>query len=225
MRAWRGFRHARSCGPPRAARDGRDDVVAVAIHLDDASLDVGAQVCSKILNATKINEGSRQEATQADVEDQAALDDFDNLAVDVLAGLELLLDADPSTLVLSTLLGEDQTTVLVLLLENQSLDVSPRATISAGLASLRMESSRTGNNALGLESDVNEYLVMLDLYDSAVDRSPSSKSVRVRPSVDHLVHLFVRRCGLGKSMTDVFLISISSVNCDFLGGAGHSALG
>ncbi len=82
----------------------------------------GAHVSGEILHATEVDEGSGQEATQADVEDQAALDDFDNLARDVLAGLELLLDAVPSTLVLGTLLGEDQTAVLVFLLENQSLD-------------------------------------------------------------------------------------------------------
>ena len=81
------------------------------------------RVCSKILNTTKINERSRQEATETDVEDQAALDDFDNLAGNNFASLELFLNLNPSTLVLSTLLGEDETTVLVLLLENQGLEL------------------------------------------------------------------------------------------------------
>ena len=42
---------------------------------------------------------------------------------DVLAGVELLFDLGPRALVLSTLLGQDQTAVLVLLLENQGLDL------------------------------------------------------------------------------------------------------
>ena len=94
---------------------GEDDVVAVAVHLDDAGLDAGAHVGGEVLDTTEVDEGGGQEATQADVEDQAALDNLDNLALDVLAGVELLLDAVPSTLVLGTLLGQDQTTVLVLI--------------------------------------------------------------------------------------------------------------
>ena len=61
---------------------GQHDVVAVAIHLDDAGFDLGAQVRVEILHAAKVDQGSRQEAAQADVEDEAALDDFDNLAGD-----------------------------------------------------------------------------------------------------------------------------------------------
>ena len=102
---------------------GEDDVVAVAVHLDDAGLDAGAHVGVEVLDATEVDEGSGQEATQADVENQAALDDLDDLALDGLAGVELLLDAVPGALVLGTLLGEDETALLVLLLENQSLDL------------------------------------------------------------------------------------------------------
>ncbi len=74
-----------------------------------------------------------------------------------------------AALVLGTLLGENQTAVLVLLLENEGLDVSPRETKSAGLAILADGELADGNDALGLESDVNEHLVMLDLDDSAVN--------------------------------------------------------
>ena len=71
---------------------GQDHVVAVAVHLDDAGLKVLAQIGRKVLDPAKVHEGCRQEAAQADVDDQAALDDLDDFALDDLAGLELLLD-------------------------------------------------------------------------------------------------------------------------------------
>ncbi len=192
---------------------GQNDVVAVAVHLDDASLDGGAHVGGEVLHAAKVNEGGGQEAAQADVEDKTALDDLDNLALDVLAGVELLLDAVlhaakvnegggqeaaqadvedktalddldnlaldvlagvellldavPSTLVLGTLLGEDQTTVLVLLLENEGLDGIADSDDVCRVSVLADGELAHGDNALGLESDVNEHLVALDLHDSA----------------------------------------------------------
>lgn len=130
-----------------------------------------------------------QEATQADVEDQAALDNLDNLALDILAGVELLLDAVPSTLVLGTLLGQDQTTVLVLLLENQSLDGITECNDVCRVSVLADGQLADRDNALGLESDVNEHLVMLDLNDSAVNEIALIK-VGNR-TVDEVVHLLL----------------------------------
>ena len=46
---------------------------------------------------------------------------------------------------------------------------SPRLTISEGSTSLRMESSRTGITPFGLEADVEEHLVLVDLDDRALD--------------------------------------------------------
>ena len=43
------------------------------------------------------------------LQDKTALDHFDDLAGDHFAGLELLLDGNPGTLVLGALLGEDET--------------------------------------------------------------------------------------------------------------------
>ena len=168
---------------------GEDDVVAVAVHLDDAGLNTGAHVGGEVLDATEVDEGSGQEATQADVEDQAALDNLDNLALDVLAGVELLLDAVPSTLVLGTLLGQDQTTVLVLLLENQGLDGITECNDVCRVSVLADGQLADRNNALGLESDVNEHLVMLDLNDSAVNEIALIK-VGNR-TVDEVVHLLL----------------------------------
>ncbi len=156
---------------------GEHDVIAVAIHLDDASLDRGAEVGGEILHAAKVNEGSGQEAAQADVEDKTALDDLDDLALDVLAGVELLLDAIPGTLVLGALLGENQTTVLVLLLEHERLDGVAQRHEAAGLASLRMESSRTGMTPSDLKPMSTRTSSRSIFTTVPLTRSPSSKSV------------------------------------------------
>ena len=60
-------------------------------------------------DTTEVNKGCRQEATEANVKNQAALNNLDNLALNGLTSVELILNCLPSTLVLSTLLGENQT--------------------------------------------------------------------------------------------------------------------
>ena len=66
-----------------AARE--DDVVAVAVHLDDPASRPG-RCRRQVLDAAEVDERRGQEAAQADVEDQAALDDLDDVTLDVLAG-------------------------------------------------------------------------------------------------------------------------------------------
>ncbi|GMA85033.1 hypothetical protein GCM10025868_02830 [Angustibacter aerolatus] len=80
---------------------------------------VGLQVA----HAPHLDERRRQEAAQADVEDQAALDDLDDGAGDDAVVLLDLLDRAPGALVLRALLGQDEPTLLVLLLEDQGLDL------------------------------------------------------------------------------------------------------
>ena len=102
---------------------GEDDVVAVAIHLDDAGLDTGTEIGGEVLDATQIDQGGGQKASQTDVEDKPTLDDLDDLTLDVLAGLVLLLDTLPRALVLGAALRENQAALLVLLRDDLSLDL------------------------------------------------------------------------------------------------------
>ena len=168
---------------------GQDNVVAVAVHLDDAGLDLGVQVHVQVLDATQVDQRRRQEAAQADVQDQAALDNLDNLAGDGLAGLELLLNADPGALVLGTLLGQDQTAILVLLLQDQSLDLVAEIDDLGRIGVLTDGQLADGHNALGLESDVHQHLVVLDLDNRAVDQVALVELGQ--RAVDHLIHLIV----------------------------------
>ena len=141
------------------------------------------------MNATEVDEGGGQEAAQADVEDQAALDDLDDLALDVLAGVELLLDAVPGALVLSALLGEHQTAVLVLLLKDEGLDGIAQRDDVCRVGILADGELADGDDALGLEADVHEDLVVLDLHDGAVDQIPLVE-IGDR-AVDEAVHLLL----------------------------------
>ncbi len=136
-----------------------------------------------------VDEGGGQEAAQADVEDKAALDDLDDLALDVLAGLELGLDGIPGALVLGALLGENQTALLVLLLENQGLDLVAQVDELGRVDVLADGELAARDDALTLEADVQQNLIVLDLDDGA-----GHKIALVEGSngaVDELVHLLV----------------------------------
>src|SRR5699024_3242482 len=80
-----------------------------------------------------------------------------------------LLDGTPSALVLGTLLGQDQATLLVLLGEDQSVN------LVANLDNLIrvdvvLDGQLTGRDyTLGLVADVQQDLVVIDLDDGALD--------------------------------------------------------
>ena len=67
----------------RAARE--DDVVARAVELDDLALDRRAQELVEVRHAADVDERGGQEAAHAEVDDEAALDDLDDRALDRLA--------------------------------------------------------------------------------------------------------------------------------------------
>src|SRR5690606_18093837 len=106
---------------PRTA--GQDHVVAVLVQLDDLRLELLADVRLQVADAAHLDQRRRQEAAQADVQDQAALDDLDDGTGDRLVLLLEVLDGAPGTLVLGALLGQDQAAFLVLLGEDQGVDL------------------------------------------------------------------------------------------------------
>ena len=77
----------------------------------------------EVRDAADVDERRGQEAAHAEVDDQAALDDLDDGALDGLAGLGGRLDAAPCLLEARTLLGHDEPAVLVLLGEDQRIDL------------------------------------------------------------------------------------------------------
>jgi hypothetical protein len=69
---------------------GQHHVVAVAVELDDLGLQGLADVRSQVAHTAQLDQRRRQEAAQADVDDEAALDDLDDRTLDDTVGfLEL----------------------------------------------------------------------------------------------------------------------------------------
>jgi hypothetical protein len=152
---------------PRAAR--QDHVVAVLVELDDLGLDLLADVRLEVADTAHLDERRREEATQADVEDETTLDDLDDGAGDDAVLLLDLLDRAPGALVLRTLLGQDQTAFLVLLLEDQGLDLVADGN-DLGRVDVVLDGQLTrGDDALGLVADVEQDLVPVDLDDATLD--------------------------------------------------------
>src|SRR5690625_53567 len=102
---------------------GKDHVVAVLVQLDDLGLELTAHVGLQVTDTAHLDQGSRQEAAEADVEDETTLDDLDDGAGDDAVLFLDLLDRAPGALVLGALLGQDQAAFLVLLLENEGFDL------------------------------------------------------------------------------------------------------
>src|SRR5262245_63463741 len=63
---------------------GEDDVVARAVQLDHLAAELLAEELVQVLDAPDVDERRGEEAADAEIEDQAALDDLDHLAVDGL---------------------------------------------------------------------------------------------------------------------------------------------
>src|SRR5690606_11514840 len=93
------------------------------VQLEDLRLELLAQVRREVADAAQLDERCREEAAQADVDDEAALDDLDHLTGDHAVLFLDLLDVAPGALVLCTLLGQDEAAFLVLLLEDEGFDL------------------------------------------------------------------------------------------------------
>ena len=153
---------------PGTAR--QDHVVAVLVELDDLGLDLLADVGLEVADAAHLDERGGQEAAEADVEDEATLDDLDDGAGDDAVLFLDLLDRAPGALVLRTLLGQDQAAFLVLLLEDEGLDLVADLDDLAGVDVVLDGQLARGDDALGLVADVEQDLVPVDLDDAHLRR-------------------------------------------------------
>ena len=139
-------------------------VVARAVELDDLGLDRLAQVLVEVRDAADVDQRGGQEAAHPEVDDQAALDDLDDRAVDGLARLGRRLDAPPGALEAGTLLGEDQAAVLVLLGEDEGVDLLAELDLLVRVDRLADRELVGGDDPLALVTDVDEDLVLVDAH-------------------------------------------------------------
>src|SRR5262249_49031245 len=114
-----------------AARE--HDVVSRAVQLDDLAAELLAEELVEVLHAADVHERRRQEAADAEIEDQSALDDLDHAAVDGLARLGGALDRLPRELEARALLREDQTPLGVLLRQHERVDLVAQGHLVGGV--------------------------------------------------------------------------------------------
>ena len=113
--------------------------------------------------------GLGQEATQADVDDEPALDNFDDRTGDDFVGFLLGLDVAPGTLVLSTLLRKEEATLFVFHREHEGFDDLAHRHHFAGIDVVADAELTARNDTLALVPDVEQDFVLVDLDDGAVD--------------------------------------------------------
>ena len=128
-----------------------------------------AQVLVEVRHAADVDQRGGQEAAHAEVDDQAALDDLDDRALDGLAGLGRGLDAAPGPLEAGALLGQDQPAVLVLLGEDERVDLLAELDLVGRVDGLADRELVRGDDPLALVADVDEDLVLVDADDAAGD--------------------------------------------------------
>ncbi len=151
----------------RTAREHH--VVARAVELDHLRLDLRAHVLVEVRHAADVHERGGQEPAHAQVDDQAALDDLDDRALDRLAGLCGRFDASPRFLEARALLGHDQTPVLILLGHDDRIDLLALMHLVMRIHGLADRKLVGGDDALGLVADVDQHLVLVDPDDVAGD--------------------------------------------------------
>ena len=145
------------------------DVVARAVQLDHLAAELLAEELVEILDSADVDERRRQEATHAEVEDQAALHDLDHAARDRLAALRLALDLLPRELEAGALLREDQPAFGVLLREHERVDLVADADLVVRVDRAANRELGHRDDALRLVADVDEHLVLVHADDGAVD--------------------------------------------------------
>ena len=152
---------------PRPA--GQHHIVAVLVQLDDLGFDLPAHVGLQVADPAHLHQRRGQEAAQADVQDQAALDHLDHGAGDHAVVVLDLLDRAPGALVLGALLGQDQAAFLVLLLQDKGLDVVADLDHIVRVHVVLDRQLAGGDDPFRLVADVEQDLVSVDLDDGAFD--------------------------------------------------------
>src|SRR3954454_9029817 len=147
----------------------QDDVVARAVELDHLALERLPEELVEVRHAADVDQRGGQEAADAEVDDQAALDDLDDRAGDGLTRLRRRLDVAPCLLEARALLGDDQASVLILLGQDEGVDLFAELDLVMGIHVLADRKLVGGDDPLRLLADVDEDLVVVDADDTAGD--------------------------------------------------------
>src|SRR5699024_8069418 len=180
---------------------GQHHVVAVLVQLDDLRLELLADVGLQVADATHLHQRGGQEAAEADVQDETTLDHLDDGAGDDAVLLLDLLDGAPGALVLGALLRQEQTALLVLLLQDEGLDAVSDGDDLIGVDVVLDGELAGKDDAFGLVTDVEENLVTVDLDDRTLDDVTVIEVLDGR--VDGCEELFFRADVVDRDLRDI----------------------
>ena len=147
----------------------KHDVVAILVEFDDFGLESLADVGLQVTYAPHLHQRGREKAAKPDVENESALDDLNDTTLDDPVLFLDPLDSPPCALVLSALLGQDQPTVLVFLLQHERLNSVADGHHLMGVNVMLDGQFAGGDNTLGLVANVQKHLVPINLDNGALD--------------------------------------------------------
>ena len=123
----------------------RERTTLLRLRLSSMTLIEGlAHELVEVVYPTDVHQRSRQEATDAKVDDETALDDFDDVAFDGLAGFGGSLDLAPCLLEARTLLRKNQPAFGIFFCYDEGVDLFAEFNLFRGVDGLRIESSPAG---------------------------------------------------------------------------------
>jgi len=164
----------------------QDDVLALRVELHHAELVGVADVGGEILGRGDVDLGRRAEGLDPDVDDEAALDDGLDLALDGAALVADELDAVPVLLELGLLLRDEDVAILVLGALHEHLE------LVAHLDGGELDELGGVDHALGLAADVDDDFLGTHLDDGALDDLAGLK--RFLELLQHLGELLCGDC-------------------------------
>jgi hypothetical protein len=151
-----------------AARD--DDVAAATIHLEDLEGLRLAHQRADVADRADVHLRTRQEGDGAvEIDGVATLDRVEDVAHDLLAGLERLLELDPALLAASLVARDDGFAERVL--DPVEIDLDLVADLEL-LVPARAGEFLEGDATFGLQTDVDDRHVLLNGNDLALDDGP-----------------------------------------------------
>ncbi len=152
---------------PRAAR--QHHVVAVLVELNDFCFKSFTNIRQQIADATHFNQGSWQEAPKPDVYDETTLDYFNHEAFyDTILFFDLF-DRAPGALVLCALLGQNQSTFFVFLLQDEGFNVIAHGHNLPGINVVLDGEFTRWDDTFGLVTDVEKDFIAVNFDDRAFD--------------------------------------------------------
>ena len=180
---------------------GHDDVAAAAIHLEDLERLRLVHQRADVADRTDVDLRARQERHRAvEIDGEAALDLIEDDALDLLVGLEGLLELAPAFL--APRLVARQHRLAERVLDALQVDFDGVADLDfVGAARGRELAERDA--AFGLRADVDDGEVLLDADNGPFDDGPFLQSAAAERFVEHGGEVFARWRGTGGSCHEV----------------------